>query len=244
MARVLSLEDVKPLIGNLARSNYYQFSFSNTINIQLSAYLLSRGVDPFFINSDVGLLCNAATLPGSNLATTESYNHVGVKESFAHTLQYDQLKLEFYCDNEYKTLKLFEHWIGFITSGSGQLDTGNPNYYRQLRYPEEYKNNSAKVTKFENDNRSTDARSLQIRRFMQYSFVGLYPTDIYETPLQYGESNLMNITVGFSYDRHIQGRINSIDIFNQENNGLDSNIQKTLQVLNTGVGLAQQFINI
>ena len=80
MARVLSLEDVKPLIGNLARSNYYQFSFSNTINTQLSAYLLSRGVDPFFVNSDVGLLCNAATLPGSNLATTESYNHIGVKE--------------------------------------------------------------------------------------------------------------------------------------------------------------------
>ena len=242
MARVLSIEDVKPLIGNLARSNYYQFSFSNSINTQLTGYLLSRGVDPFFINSDVGLLCNAATLPGSNLATTESYNHIGVRESFAHTLQYDQLKLEFYCDNEYKTLKFFEHWIGFITSGSGILDTGNPNYYRQLRYPEEYKN-TAKVIKFENDNRSISSKSLQIRRFMEYSFIGLYPTDIYETPLQYGESNLMSVTVGFSYDRHIQGKINSIDIFNRENNGFDANIKKTLEILNSGVDLAQRFIN-
>jgi len=173
MAKVLSLEEVKPLIGNLARSNYYQFRFSNTINTELSRYLTSRGVDPFFISNDVGLLCNAATLPGSSLANPESYNHVGVKESFAHTLQYDQLKLEFYCDNEYKTLKFFEHWIGFITSGSGILDTGDPNYYRQLRYPEEYKNNTCKVIKFENDNRSVDAKSLNIRIFMVYSFIVL-----------------------------------------------------------------------
>ncbi|MAC71172.1 MAG: hypothetical protein CMP84_13335 [Gammaproteobacteria bacterium] len=255
MARVLTLEDVKPLIGNLARSNYYQFRFSNTINTELSGYLLSRGVDPFFISNDVGLLCNAATLPGSSLANTESYNHVGVKESFAHTLQYDQLKLEFYCDNEYKTLKYFENWIGFITSGSGILDNGDPNYYRELRYPEEYKNNTCKVIKFENDNRSVDAKSLNIRRFMDYSFIGLYPTDIYETPLQYGESNIMSITVGFSYDRHIQGRINSIDIFNGINNSLQSNmgggngldvnqISNTINLLNSGVDLARRFINI
>lgn len=255
MARVLTLEDVKPLIGNLARSNYYQFKFSNSINTRLTGYLLSRGVDPFFVSNDVGLLCNAATLPGSSLANTESYNHIGVKESFAHTLQYDQLKLEFYCDNEYKTLKFFEHWIGFITSGSGILDTGSPNYYRQLRYPEEYKNNSAKVLKFENDNRSTDSKSLQIRRFMEYSFIGLYPTDIYETPLQYGESNIMSVTVGFSYDRHIQGKINSIDIFNGVNNAFDTNnrnrsnqdfsgISNTISILNGGLDLARRFINI
>ena len=245
MTRVLTLEDVKPLIGNLARPNYFQFDFALSSNPSMTAYLVARGVDPFFIMRDVGLLCNAATLPGSNLATTESYNHVGVRESFAHTLQYDQLKLEFFCDNQYKTLKFFEHWIGFITSGSGLVDTGKSNYHRELRYPDEYKINRCRVVKFENDNRSVDSKTLNITRYLPYDFIGLYPTDIYETPLQYGsDAGVMSVTVAFSYDRHIQGRTSTIDILNGLNSGLEPNIKNTIDALNGGINLASRFINI
>lgn len=245
MARVRTIEDVKPVIGNLARPNYYEFDFAISQNPDLRAYLAARGVDSTFIQENVSILCSAAVLPGSNLASTESYNHVGLKENFAHTLQYDQLKLEFMCDRDMKTLKFFEHWIGFITSGSGILDTGNTNYYRQLRYPEEYKLNKSRIVKFENDNRSFDATTMIVKRYMQYEFVGLYPTDIYETPLQYGpDGGFMSVTVGFSFDRHIAGRTSTIDVINGFNNDLDANIKNTLDILNTGVGLVERIINI
>jgi len=73
----------------------------------------------------------------------------------------------------------------------------------------------------------------------------------------------MSVTVGFSYDRHIQGRVNSIDIFNGINNAIEgfvgngngfgingignvnlNQISNTINVLNSGIDLAQRFINI
>ena len=241
MPQVISPPQIRDLLGNLSRPNYYQMAFSLPLLGGLGAYLGARGVDPIFIREDVGLLCNAATLPGSNLATTESYNHVGVKENFAHTLMYDTLKLEFYVDNTYKTLKFFEHWIGFITSGNGFPDLGSPSYTRELRYPNEYKTNGCKVYKFENDNRSI-GNNLQINRFMEYSFIGLYPVDLFETPLQYtDESGVMNVSVAFNYDRHVAGSINSIDFFKGVNNNL-SDILGTVNSLNAGN--IRGFINI
>lgn len=242
MPQVISPTQIRDLLGNLSRPNYYQMSFSLPLLGGLGTYLAARDVDPVFVRENIGLLCNAATLPGSNLATTESYNHIGVKENFAHTLMYDTLKLEFYVDNTYKTLKFFEHWIGFITSGNGFLDLGSPSYTRELRYPAEYKTNGCKIYKFENDNRSVSSNSLQIRRFMEYSFVGLYPVDLFETPLQYtDESGVMNVSVAFNYDRHIAGSINSIDSFKGRNNNLN-NILTTVNNLN--VGNIRSFINI
>ena len=241
MPRVITPANIRDLLGNLARPNYYQMRFSLPLISGLGRYLSSRDVDPAFIREDVGLLCNAATLPGSNLATTESYNKVGVRENFAHTLMYDTLKLEFYVDNTYKTLKFFEHWIGFITSGSGALDYGSPSYYRELRYPDEYKTSGCKVYKFENDNRSIDS-NLNIRRFMEYSFIGLYPVDLFETPLQYSDNGgVMNVSVAFNYDRHIAGSIQSIDYLSNNNNNL-SGILRTVDSLNRGDIL--NFLNI
>ena len=243
MTRVLTIDDVKGVIGNLARPNYYQFDFSLQTQPELTSYLNARGIDSSFITRECGLLCNAATLPGSNLATTESYNYVGVKENFAHTLQYDQMKLEFYCDDKYKTLKFFEGWINFITSGSGRNDVGNPNYYRKLRYPSEYKIDTCRVTKFNNSNRDITANRLVIKNFIEYSFVGMFPTDIYETPLLYGDdAGIMSVTVGFSFDRHIMGATRSIDVFNGSSNNIDPIIRNTLNALNAGnIGA---FINI
>jgi len=241
MPKVIAPTDIKYLLGNLSRPNYYQMNFSIPLIGGLSGYLALRGVDPYFINNEVGLLCNAASLPGSNLATTESYNFHGNKETMAHTLMYDSLRLEFYCDNSYKTLKFFEHWIGFIASGGG-VDLGQSNYSRELRYPDEYKSNACKLYKFENDNRSVDATSLNITRFIDYSFVGLFPVDLFETPLNYGQgSGVTQVSVAFNYDRHIPGSINTIDILNLKNNNFIPLVANTIDRLNNG--LLSSFIN-
>lgn len=241
MAQVITPQDIRSLLGNLARPNYYQMTFSLPLQGGLRPYLLSKGVDQRFISEDIGLLCNTATLPGTNLATTENYNRVGIKNTFAHTAMYDSLKLEFFVDNSYKTIKFFENWINFIISGQGE-DIGNFNYARELRYPAEYKTSGCKVFKFENDNRSIDS-NLRIRRYIDYSFFGLFPVDIYETPLIYGpDSSVMSLSVNFSYDRHvISNPVNLTGATRQDNNFV-SIAETTLRNLNNGV--VNQFINL
>lgn len=232
MPKVIATQDIKGLLGNLSRPNYYQMTFGLPLSGGLRPYLAQKGIDPRFISEDVGLLCNAATLPGTNLATTENYNRVGIKNTFAHTAMYDNLKLEFYVDNTYKTLKFFEGWINFIISGAGE-DQGQFNYARELRYPDEYKSYSCKVFKFENDNRSIDS-NLNIRKFIDYSFYGLFPVDIFETPLTYGaDGTIMTMTVSFSYDRHAISNPLSL-VGTPAAGGLITLAQDTVRSLNQG----------
>ena len=58
--------------------------------------------------NEIGLLCSAAVLPGSAFATElVRSNYQGVMESMPHTRNFTEIQLEFYVDNEYKSLKFF-----------------------------------------------------------------------------------------------------------------------------------------
>lgn len=230
MPRVLTTEEIKPLLGNLARPNYFEMQFSLPINGELGNYLRSRGVDQRFVTQEVGLLCNSATLPGQSLATKESYNYIGLKENFAHTVQYDELTLEFFVDSSYRTLKFFEHWIEFIGSGNNIIDLQQPNYFREIKYPEDYKSDGCRLYKFENDNRNVSS-SLNINRYQEYTFKGLFPKAVYPSAVGYDLDNqVMSLSVSFSYDRHQIGSVNSVDILN----GTINNIITRVNSLNTG----------
>ena len=100
MPQQYSLSDVKDLIGNLARPNYYQMMFSLPSDGLLKRYLKARGIKERFISGDVGLMCKSATIPGVSVATNDSYNFSGTVQHFAHTKMYQPLVLEFYCDHE------------------------------------------------------------------------------------------------------------------------------------------------
>lgn len=143
---------------------------------------MSKGVDPRFIGEDAGLLCSSASLPTSNLATANiTGSYTGMTENFAHTRQYQQISLEFYVDNNYKSLIFLESWMEFIASGSynpqGLLDpngllTENPRidqnqfgYFTRMQYPDFYKANGVKIIKFERD----------YNRSIEYNFLGMYP---------------------------------------------------------------------
>ena len=132
--RNIKLEEIKPLIGNLSRPNYYQVVFGG-LSPGLSGHLNRRGVDGSFIGSDMGLLCYQATLPGSSLATVETNNYHGVTENFAHQKIYTNLDLSFFCDDEYKAKKFLEHWMEYVVSGNGtdNFDYSQRNYNYRMR---------------------------------------------------------------------------------------------------------------
>ena len=211
MVRRLNLEDVKPLIGQLSRPNYYEVQFGG-LGTDLTGFLATRGVSQRFTAGDFGLMCYEAVLPGSTLGDVQSNNFHGVTENFAYQKIYSNISLSFYCDNEYRGLKFLEHWMEYVVSGNPQPATtyAAAGYGYRLRYPQEYKSNATKITKFEND----------YARTLEYSFIGLFPKNLSSTQLRYGpNSELTRINCSFAYDRYLAGNVNSYEsILGQANN--------------------------
>ena len=156
---------ILPKFQNVAQTNHYLVKFGlppgtvydpNT----LKGHLRSKGVDTRFQLDDVGLLCSSASLPGSALATVNTVgDYQGVVERFAHTRNFTQISLDFYVDNEYKSLKFLEHWMEYI-SGASQPNLIDNAYHYRMRYPEDYKSNETKIVKFERN----------YRQFLEYKF--------------------------------------------------------------------------
>ena len=206
LIRNIQPRDVKKLFGNLSQTNYYQVDFSSLStfaqNQELINYLSKRGVDKEFISRDAGLLCSEASLPGTSLATAEvKDNFMGVSQEFAHTRLYTDFDFTFYVDNDYKSIKFFEGWIDFISSGSETLapigDGANPlnsNYYRRMRYPDTYKCQTMTITKFERNVSSTNT--------IKYSFINVFPKTISAIPISYGGADILKVSVSFNYDRY------------------------------------------
>ena len=221
--RNIKLEEIRPLLGNLSRANYYQVGFGG-LSTQLFSYLSARGVNPGFIGDDMGLMCYNASLPGSTLATVETSNYHGVVENFAHTKVYTSLDLEFYCDDEYKALKFLEHWMEYVVSGNttGRQLYAQGSYNYRLKYPSDplsgYKSSGTRIIKFEND----------YDRAIEYSFLGLFPSNLSSTPVRYGpNSELTKVNCSFKYDRYIAGSIYSYDFLS----GTANNLQATIRDL-------------
>lgn len=208
MPRPRRISDFKPLITNLAQTSHYQVIFGQPSS-ELRGYLLRKGVDPRFIGENAGLLCSSASLPGSSFATADIVgNFTGVAEKIAHTRQFVQIDLEFYVDKQYKVLKFLEHWMEFISSGSGANPT-SPGYYFRMQYPRSYKNDQTKIIKFNRDYRSE----------IEYTFVGLFPIALNSTSVNYGPSDILKASASFNYERYICGKTLSFDIFR----GINSN---------------------
>ena len=118
MVRPRKIADIKPILTNVAQTSHYQVFFDG-LSPDLFRFLGTKGVNRRFITENAGLLCSSASIPGSSLGTSDIFgNFTGVQEKFAHSRIFTELTLEFYVDKDYKMIKLFEHWIDYISSGS------------------------------------------------------------------------------------------------------------------------------
>ena len=158
---------------------------------------------PEFIRNQLGsarqepllLMCDSASLPGSQLATTEiSNDFTGVTERHAYRRMFDdRLDLTFYVDAEnYLPIRFFEAWISFITNESTNEARGE-NYFYRMRYPEEYTATGLKVRKFEKD----------YRQSLEYEFIKSWPIAITSTPVSYDGSSLLKLNVSMTYIRYV-----------------------------------------
>ena len=229
------ISDFLPRFQNVAQSSQFLVKFALPSSFGgggLRSYLRRKGVNDRFVVEDAGLLCSDAVLPGSALASVDSRgDYQGVIEKFAHTRNFTQISLEFYVDNEYKSMKFLEHWIEYITGAI--KDPAQDTYFYQLHYPSQYKSNETRIVKFERD----------YKNFLEYRFVGLFPLSLNSTRVSYQGSQVLKATANFSFDRYICGESTSLardlkraynEIFNRGNTSKDGSSVDS-SVLNNGV---------
>jgi len=216
------ISDFLPRFQNVAQSSHYLVKFALPYNQTangLRSFLRRKGVNDRFVGEDVGLLCSDAVLPGSALASIDTRGDFqGVIERFAHTRNFTQIQLEFYVDNEYKSMKFLEHWMEYVTGANTNLTSDA--YHFTLNYPDSYKSNETKIIKFERD----------YNRFLEYRFIGLFPLALSSTRVSYQGSQVLKASASFSFDRYICGESSSLardlkrafnEIFNLGNNVRD-----------------------
>ena len=203
-----------PRLQNVAQTSQFLVKFSLPSS-SLRSFLRRKGVNDRFIVDDIGLLCSDAVLPGSALASVDTRgDYQGVIERFAHTRNFTQINLDFYVDNEYRSMKFLEHWMEYITGAVD--DPAKDTYHYRLHYPSEYKSNETRIVKFERD----------YNRFLEYRFIGLFPLALNSTRVSYNNSQVLKASASFSFDRYICGESTSLardlkrafnEIFNRGN---------------------------
>jgi len=159
------------------------------------------------------LSCFDTSLPGSQLATHDLNNDfTGVSQKHAYRRQYDdRIDFSFYVNNYYEQIRYFESWIRYISGEEINDGESIQNHYR-MKYPIKYKSPVINVTKFERDPGSATATSSGYNTYkMVYSFVNAFPISVTSMPVSYESSQLLKVSVSFSYDRYIAGNA-SIEI--------------------------------
>ena len=219
MVKPRRIADFKPTFTNLAQTSHYQVIFGG-LPTGLRQHLNVRDIDYRFITETSGLLCNRAVLPGAAMATADIRgNYTGVVEKMAHTKVFTDISLEFYVDNEYKSLKFFEHWLEFIANGSGE-DQSRKDYYFRMEYPDDYKTYQTKIIKFDRDYNNE----------MIYNFYGLFPKALNSAPVKYEGSEALKATVLFTFDRYSAGKYSSYDRYRGAYNNIrDENAMRRIE---------------
>ena len=143
---------------------------------------------------DYTLSCIEASLPGTSLATAELTNdHTGITERHVHRRQYDTTaSFTFLVDRNYKQIKFFETWIGYIVN---EQNSSAENYFYRVNYPRQYQTKIS-INKFERDYKQPS---------LIYSFLNAYPISINAMPVTYEAAQTLKCTVNFNFSRYVTG---------------------------------------
>lgn len=147
------------------------------------------------------LTCLEASLPGSSLATIETMDYSGITEKHAYRRLYDDT-IDFtflvtQTDN-YQQIRFFDSWMRFINYEEEGRGIINQNFYSRVKYPKDYQTKMT-ITKFEKNLGSGFNGAVPL---LIYNFVDAYPKAINSVPVSYDQSDLLKVTVSFTYTRY------------------------------------------
>jgi len=224
--------DLKSRFLHLAQTSVFQVKLNPPAEVK--GLLNSRGFNFNQEARDVELLCDSVSLPGTNFQTVNvQNNYAGVTELIVDRRDFGQeMSMTFYVDRNYKVIDFFEGWIDWM---SNQIT--NDAYRSQfaayrMNYPVTYRG-QVFITKFEKE---------AYGRASGYTLVGAYPIAISQTPLSYGQSNILKYTVQFNFMRYTRDEFNWKSTSNKFLNGLSNTTRLTSEILasfNTNPNLNQ-----
>ena len=154
----------------------------------------------------LNLACFEAALPGSSLLTHEAKDdYIGVTEKIAYRKSFDDTaSFSFYVNVDHKNIFFFEDWIRFISGEPLVRDpvvsSYGPNlrsdFVHRMRFRSEYVSPAIIINKFEKDYEKKGV-------YTEYRFVDAYPTSINSIPVSYDSSQLLKVTVNFTFTRYL-----------------------------------------
>ena len=199
--RARTIAEVKANLLNPAQTSQFQVNIGVPQGREFNSFLNQN--DTTYRQDQLNLLCSEASLPGSQLATTEmTGDFTGVTERHAYRRMYDdRIDLTFYCDaDQYLPIRFFEGWIKYITNenarGGPTGKSSDQNFFYRMKFPNSYKGN-LEVTKFEKN-----VYSARRAKPLTYKFVNCFPLAISSMPVTYDASDLLKCNVSFAYSRY------------------------------------------
>ena len=199
--RARTISEVKAHLLNPAQTSQFQVAIGVPQGGEFGSFLRQHSTN--YRQDQLNLLCAEASLPGSQLATTElTGDFTGVTERHAYRRMYDdRIDLTFYCDaDQYLPIRFFESWMRFIMNENATDNfTGNTkkqNFFYRASFPNDYKG-TLEVTKFEKN-----INSRRKVKTLAYGFVNTFPLAINSMPVSYDASDLLKCTVSMTYSRY------------------------------------------
>ena len=196
-------------------------SFSNNFVVKFLRPPVGLPVDEDYFE----MFCSEAQLPNTNTAQgNQNGLYVGSGQtSYAHTRVFTEIQLGFMCDANMTALKFMQDWVDMIFDEGGSNETGlsreemqsrafdrnrEENRNIRLKYRDEYTCDIA-ITKTEIGGNSSTERAP-----ITYILEKAYPYAIDAVPLQFGSSQITQVTTQISYMRHytIKNDIRSIGV--------------------------------
>lgn len=206
--RIRSVTDIKHRLFQPALTSHYEchFHIPNTFpSIKqgtASSFIGKRVPVTSELTNLITLSCSEASLPGSQLATHDLNNDfTGVSQKHAYRRLYDdRADFTFYVNTSYTQIRLFERWIQFI-SGEQEATAANLNSFYRMVYPKAYKT-QIYITKFERDLKKANSK-------LSYTFFNAFPISIASMPISYEASQLLKVSVSFSFDRYVAENVSA-----------------------------------
>ena len=208
---------LKSRILNIAQTSIYHVKLQPPSLV--ASYMRGEGINYTAIGDELELMCSAASLPGNGMMTHDVTNdYAGVSEKMAYRRTYDaNLDLTFYVNREYDAVEFFDAWIDYITGNMHETRFKSPYVGYRMKWPKDYKTNIF-LTKFEKDTYaqmttgqvSGMGQQQVINQdvfndipHLHYTFVNAFPINVASMPVQYETSDLLKLTVSFSYIRYV-----------------------------------------
>lgn len=207
VARMMS--EVKTKLLNLSLTSQYSVEIYPPPPSLISRAFGFRENKPSLNDFDqdvLNLACFEAALPGSSLLTHEAKDdYIGVTEKIAYRKSFDDTaSFSFYVNVNHENIFFFEDWIRFI---SGEplirdpvISSYGPNirsdFVHRMRFRSEYVSPAIIINKFEKDYEKKG-------EYTEYRFVDAYPTSINSIPVSYESSQLLKVTVNFTFTRYL-----------------------------------------